>query len=161
MSRDGRPTEGTQSDTSFATALNSLFAYRLKTDALGRQKPYTLREVADATGISIGYLSEARRGGIESPAFDKITALAKFFGVRPGYFFGEGDADLTVEQEEVRKKLRTAFADITSLVLRSGAFGPVEEAVLHRIITEIHEEQSESNDQEDDGRSFHVKPRRP
>ncbi len=70
----------------FASVLNTLFRTRLKTTEDGRMRAYKLREVAQGTGISIGYLSDARRGNIDNPSLEKILLLAKFFGVSPRIF---------------------------------------------------------------------------
>ncbi len=69
----------------FAKRLNELFETRLD-PATG--KAYSGQRVADATGIAASSLSSMRRGRVEAPGIDKVTALARFFGVDPGYLTG-------------------------------------------------------------------------
>ncbi len=69
----------------FATRLNELFDKRLD-PATG--KTYSAQHVAAATGIAASSLSSMRRGKVEAPGIDKVTALARFFGVDPGYLTG-------------------------------------------------------------------------
>lgn len=69
----------------FAKRLNELFDKRLD-PATG--KPYSGQQVAAATGIAASSLSSMRRGKVEAPGIDKVTALARFFGVDPGYLTG-------------------------------------------------------------------------
>jgi len=73
--------------TPVADLLNYLFASRLS----ARGKPYTLKEVSDATGglFSIAYLSLLRRGGIVRPSPERLRALAAFFNVESSYFLGK------------------------------------------------------------------------
>jgi transcriptional regulator with XRE-family HTH domain len=58
---------------------------------LGR--PYTLKEVTDGINeeageqiISVQYLSQLRNGDRTEPAYSKLVAITRFFGVPAGYF---------------------------------------------------------------------------
>ncbi len=82
----------------------------------GKQKPYSIREVADEINesaggqvISHGYLWQLRKGRKTNPNITQIAALAAFFGVSPSYFFdapGEEPLDpatrLALSDEAVR-----------------------------------------------------------
>lgn len=124
-SPDDEPTYGT-SHARFSELLNHLFTTRQKTTPDGRKKRYTLREVADATGISIGFLSEARRGGKENPPKEFISLLADFFDVQPGFFFGPrpGESEAApLEPEPVTPSLR-------QIMLRASTYSEVERELL-------------------------------
>lgn len=75
-------------DASFADRLNKLF------DTVHPQghKPHTNAEVADALAaaghrISKPYISQLRSGHRTNPSNETVTALARFFKVKPDYFF--------------------------------------------------------------------------
>jgi len=71
---------------SLADRVNYLFSTRLSP----RGHPYTLKEVHKGTGgeLSLAWLSGLRNGRFDAPSGDKLQALAEFFGVAIGYFFG-------------------------------------------------------------------------
>ena len=50
------------------------------------QRPFTLQEVSDATGISVGTLSQLRTGRIENPQLNTLREICRFFGVPLRYF---------------------------------------------------------------------------
>jgi transcriptional regulator with XRE-family HTH domain len=142
----------------FARLLNRLFLTRLTTDPNGLERPYTLREVAQRTGLSIGYLSEARRGGIENPSVDKIELLAAFFGVRPGYFFGEsGEAPREAERHAPgnapRSDAPTSLGDalneplLDQIVHRAGALSAVEQSMVLEVIGRLEGMRNLGSDQ--------------
>src|SRR6266704_2381305 len=84
----GRP--GSEPDheqpNQFAVLLNHLFATRLTPGG----RPYTLTEVAKATGLSVPYLSILRKGTISAVPVQRAAALARFFHVPLDYFSQEG-----------------------------------------------------------------------
>jgi transcriptional regulator with XRE-family HTH domain len=109
---------------SFGELLDYLFATKLKPDGTR----YKLREVADATGISIGFLSEARHGNKENPPKEFIELLADFFDVPPAYFFGplpESAATLEAALQEALVK-----PSMGQILLRAGAYSDVEREML-------------------------------
>lgn len=58
---------------------------------------------ADGCRISTPYLSQLRTGVRDSPSDDVVMALAKYFGVSPGYFFTtpwDGDRDAAYGEDE-------------------------------------------------------------
>lgn len=65
--------------------LCSLLAERTRPD--GRR--YTVQEVADGTGLSTSYLRYLLSGERGNPSMANIQVLSTFFGVPPGYLFGE------------------------------------------------------------------------
>src|SRR5215471_20003487 len=75
-----------QQSRQFATLLNHLFATRLTPEG----RPYTLTEVAKATGLSVPYLSILRKGTISAVPVQRAAALARFFHVPLDYFSQEG-----------------------------------------------------------------------
>jgi len=69
----------------FAIALNRLFSLHRNPSS---GKEYSLGEVSRETGISVSYLSLARRGGIGKPSGEYLGRLAKFFKVDVSEAFG-------------------------------------------------------------------------
>ncbi len=112
----------------FSQRLNKLFETRLaSTDP---PRPWTLTEVADATGLTVGYLSKARLGFIEYPGPDKLRALAKFFDVHVDYFTQEREeaADAALVTPAELATLRQP--GIEGLLRRAGKLGPDELRLL-------------------------------
>jgi transcriptional regulator with XRE-family HTH domain len=103
-----------------AERLDHLFATFKKPG--GRR--YTMREVADAINdqagqqvISVQYLSQLRRGERSVPSYEKLAAIAKFFGVDVLYFSDDLAASRTDEQMEVLQAMRDA--GVRSVALRA------------------------------------------
>lgn len=74
----------------FAERLNTLFS---TVHPPGR-KPHTNAEVADALAahghqISKPYISQLRSGQRTNPSDETVAALARFFKVKPDYFFND------------------------------------------------------------------------
>jgi len=110
-----------------ASVLNWLFRTRLKTTAEGRQKPYTLREVAQGTGISIGYLSEARRGNIENPSLDKLLLLARFFDISAAVFLEPTPSQYTsYNRAQEAPALSNKEQVVRQIAFRAESFSEVE-----------------------------------
>ena len=65
-----------------ADQLNILFATVRAAD----EREYTIQEVSNATGISIGAVSQLRTGKITNPQLNTLRALCQFFGVPLRYF---------------------------------------------------------------------------
>src|SRR5690348_10629257 len=79
-----KPKEFNKRDALFTERLNHLFTTRMDPEG----KPYSVRGVAEATGISATYVSNMRTGKVGLPGLDKLEALASFFGVPVSYFMG-------------------------------------------------------------------------
>ena len=122
----------------FADLLNHLLETQLKPDG----QPYTLREVAEGTGgkVTSGYLSLLRRGGITMPSADKVQALADFFKVDVGYFFGRQqlpEDQQTIVDGAVLEALGKPGA--RDLLLRASALGEEEIAYVLRLLEQTQE----------------------
>lgn len=94
----------------FGDRLNQLFA----TVYPRGRGPHTLQEVADAINsegvakISPSYLSQLRSGQKDNPSSRTIEALARFFKVRPDFFFDTEYARHMDQDLETLAKLRDA-----------------------------------------------------
>ena len=116
-----------QQPRQFAVLLNHLFATRLA--PAGR--PYTLTEVAKATGMSVPYLSILRKGTIDAVSFQRVVALARFFHVPLDYFSQEGppvDAMDDLVREALTKPL------VPEVTLRAGKVGTVQRALVLQML---------------------------
>ncbi|GAA4642571.1 helix-turn-helix domain-containing protein [Gordonia humi] len=94
-------------DDGFARRLNKLF----DTVHPPGRKPHTNAEVADAvsaTGhkISKPYLSQLRNGHRTNPSHETVTALARFFKVKPDYFYDDVYAAKIDHDLELLSQLR-------------------------------------------------------
>lgn len=49
-------------------------------------RPFTLQEVSEATGVSLGTVGQMRSGKINNPQLNTLRALAQFFRVPLRYF---------------------------------------------------------------------------
>lgn len=111
----------------FAKRLNHLF----DTVVTDSGRPYTLTEVAQATGLSVSHLSILRSGKITSvPSFDRVEALAKFFKVNVDYF-AENPHPYELD-EEMRRTLAKPL--VRELALRAGNKGVAERALMLQMI---------------------------
>lgn len=77
---------------------------------LARQR--TLQDLAGATGLSVGHLSQVERG-ISTPSVSALRAIAQGLGVTVGWFFraapeGEGGEGAYVVRAGARRRLRYA-----------------------------------------------------
>lgn len=52
----------------------------------GDGNPFTLQEVSDATGVSLGTIGQMRSGKISNPQLNTLRALCQFFRVPLRYF---------------------------------------------------------------------------
>ena len=125
----GRP--GSEPDheqpNQFAVLLNHLFATRLTPEG----RPYTLTEVSKGTGMSVPYLSILRKGTIGSVPFQRVAALARFFGVSLDYFSQEGAPTESLD-EQVRMALAQPLG--RDLLLRAGKIGTAQRALVLQMI---------------------------
>lgn len=65
-----------------ADQINLLFEHILRPD----NRPYTLKEVTESTGLNLASLSHMRTGKITNPQINTVRSLAEFFGVPLSYF---------------------------------------------------------------------------
>lgn len=94
-------------DDGFAERLNKLF----ETVHPPGRKPHTNAEVAgtlsaDGHRISKPYLSQLRNGHRTNPSQDTINALARFFKVKPDYFYDDVYAARIDHDLELLSQLR-------------------------------------------------------
>jgi len=122
------PAEEEEEPTPFSELLDYLFMTTLKTLPDGRQKRPTLRDVANATGISISYLSEARRGAKENPPKEFIELLARYFDVPPAYFFGQLPGHVAHHEHADPRLVSDPVLD--KILLRASAYGRREKQLL-------------------------------
>ena len=71
-----------QSYLPLSDQLNLLFEVRLHPD----ERPFTLQEVSEQTGVSVGTISQMRGGKIQNPQLSTLRALCQFFHVPLRYF---------------------------------------------------------------------------
>jgi len=116
-----------QQSRQFAVLLNHLFATRLHPEG----RPYTLTEVAKATGMSVPYLSILRKGTIGAVAFQRVAALARFFHVPLEYFDQEGPPVDTMD-DLVREALTKPL--VRDVTLRAGKVGTVQRALVLQML---------------------------
>lgn len=67
---------------SVAEQLNILFDHVRHPEG----RPYQLQEVGEATGISLGTISQMRTGKIKNPQLNTLRALCRFFNIPLRYF---------------------------------------------------------------------------
>ncbi|MDI6892720.1 MAG: helix-turn-helix transcriptional regulator [Actinomycetota bacterium] len=121
----------------FKDKLNFLFATKLSPDG----DKYSLREVSKGTGskISPAYLQNLRKGTYKNPTYEKIKALADFFGVLPCYFYNEEAARKYYEQdcEELKKML--ADPQIKEIALRATEIDDQTKTMVLQLIKKAKE----------------------
>ncbi len=123
------PDRREQTPTPFSALVNYLFATRLSPEG----RPYTLREVSDATGgkLSSPYLSYLRTGKIANPPADRVQLLADVFGVDVGYFTGKYSAPhapVSTTDEELWEALSKPL--VREVAKRAARVSPGERALI-------------------------------
>ncbi|MFE7624468.1 Secondary metabolite protein [Streptomyces sp. NPDC057509] len=104
---------------SFAELLDHLF----REVHPANRGPYTYAEVSagirEATGVSISAsaIQQLRRGTNRNPKMQTIRALAGFFGVTPGYFFEEEEAER--QRAEIRLVAAMRDQNVLRVALRA------------------------------------------
>lgn len=102
---------------------------------------WTLREVAEGTGLSISYLSVLRRGERDNPSRDQIEALAAFFKVSPAYFFPDPYGDQISRELEAITTLRSAGVEETAFHLAQ--LSVADRQLVERIIRRLGTQKAE------------------
>lgn len=92
-------------------------------------RPYTLREAAEGINKKAGrdvvtfqYLSHLRSGLKKNPSYEKLQAIATFFGVKCEYFTDDEVARRTEEEIRILKVMRDN--KVKSLAFRAATLGP-------------------------------------
>lgn len=111
-------TDDSVADGRFAQRLDYLF----KTVYPRGRGEYSYREVAraledDGVQISASYLQMLRTGTQPDPRIGHVSAIAKFFGVPPSYFFDDDEAERIEAQIAIVAALRDS--GVKDLVLRA------------------------------------------
>jgi transcriptional regulator with XRE-family HTH domain len=119
--RDGQPAG------QFAVLLNHLFATRLTPEG----RPYTLTEVAKATGLSVPYLSILRKGTISAVPVQRAAALARFFHV-PLDYFSQEEPPVDTMDDLTREALAKPL--VREVMLRAGSIGTVQRALVLQML---------------------------
>jgi len=122
--------------------LNHLFAVMPHPDG----RPYTMREVAEginkAAGeqvISVQYLSHLRLGQRTVPSYEKLRAIATFFGVDVGYFSDKLPAGEADEQTQIAQALRDA--GVRSMALRSQGLSEASLGTVKALIDHLRSQE--------------------
>lgn len=74
-------------------------------------KSRTLRELGDATGISVAYLSDLERGVLTNPTLDKLALIAEALEVNVGDLVGVRASDY--EEQELPPALVALSRSVT------------------------------------------------
>jgi len=119
-----------QQERQFAALLNQLFATRFSPE----ERPYTLTEVSQATGMSVPYLSYVRKGTIGAVPVRRAAPLARFFGV-PLDYFSQDEPPVEMLDDDVREALAQPL--LRELVLRVGHLSLAQRALVLEILEHI------------------------
>lgn len=81
-----------------------------KIKALRRNKDLTIKDVADASGLSKALISQIENE-VVIPPVATLLKIGKALGVHIGYFFREGDGDTRIEivRANARKRVKRRF----------------------------------------------------
>ncbi len=128
----GHASEGFPVNGTFSEKLNFL----CKTIHPPSRGPYTLQEIADAVGVSPGYVHALRHGKKDQPTLEVIQQLADFFGIPAGAFFREDKEAIEVAADvEVFVALRDA--EVRNIALRAARYSPEERQALTGIMDQV------------------------
>ncbi|MCL4765005.1 MAG: XRE family transcriptional regulator [Hyphomicrobiaceae bacterium] len=97
---------------------------------LRKTKRLTLQEVADAVGVSVGYLSQIERNQSKLP-IGVLRKISDLFGVHINWFFPPADGNSPEERDVVvraksRRKMSFTGLGITEELLSPNLAGPLE-----------------------------------
>jgi transcriptional regulator with XRE-family HTH domain len=117
--------------------------------------PYTNAELAGlierTTGERVSYTTiwKLRNGQAANPQMKLVEAMARTFGVPPGFFFNDfddGQAGLLHEQVELLALVRNARVSSAQLRVILGWSTEIRQAVIHLIstLTALHLDRNES-----------------
>ncbi|MGW1806928.1 helix-turn-helix domain-containing protein [Streptomyces sp. NPDC002078] len=133
-----------------AGKLNHLF----QTVVPAGRGPYSVEEVAKTitdTGVPISgsYIWLLRKGQRDNPTLRHLTALARFFGVPPAYFFD----DSVTSDVNAELALLTALRDtgVKEVALRAAGVSPRSLASIREVIERVRELEGLPNDGPDLG----------
>lgn len=98
--------------------------------------PYTLQELADAVGVSPGYIHALRRGKKTQPTHEVIQKLADFFGIPAGAFF-KNDKEAIEVAADVEVFVALRDAEVRNIALRAAEYSPEERQALTGIMDQV------------------------
>ena len=127
MAKISQSARDCQQERQFAALLNQLFATRFSPE----ERPYTLTEVSQATGMSVPYLSYVRKGTIGAVPVHRAASLARFFGV-PLDYFSQDELFVEMLDDDVREALAQPL--VRELVLRVGHLSMAQRALVLEIL---------------------------
>lgn len=118
--------DGSVDGDSFAARLNRLIAEHEAKTGVTLSLSQFMRDFQQTTGMTLskGYLSELRNGLAPEPRLDLVRALARYFGVSPHYFLGDG-------AETARQDLADALRHAGANQLGLRAAGLSETSIRH------------------------------
>jgi len=103
---------------------------------LRKAKKLTLAEVANATGLSIGHLSQVERG-ISAPSVRHLQSIGVALGVKLSWFFDDGDPVPSAERGVVVRAGRRRKLDFTGLGLTDHLLSPTLSGKLELLLCHI------------------------
>jgi transcriptional regulator with XRE-family HTH domain len=133
---------------SFAARLNHAFAMLTKPDGSQYSNEDVSRHLAEqGERISVSYLYQLRSSKKDNPTLQHIEALAKFFGVPPGYFFDDAVTDRVEEQLDRLRAERERLAQIGDkdevklMALRAGELAPDRFRLVSELLDVVYRQQ--------------------
>ncbi|MFJ9961250.1 Secondary metabolite protein [Streptomyces avermitilis] len=117
--------------------------------------PYTYAEVSQGirntsgVAISASAIQQLRTGTNSNPKMQTIRALAGFFGVNPGYFFDEEEA----ERQRAEIQLVAAMRDqeVRRVALRANGLSTSSLHMLNTVIDQARRLEGMPDDSDDSG----------
>lgn len=119
-----------------ATAEADLTSIGEKIRDLRKAKKLTLAEVAAATGLSIGHLSQVERG-ISAPSVRHLQSIGVALGVKLSWFFDDGDPVPTAERGVIVRAGRRRKLDFTGLGLTDHLLSPTLSGRLELLLCQL------------------------
>jgi transcriptional regulator with XRE-family HTH domain len=140
-----------KNERTFAELLDYLFR---EVHPKGRG-PYTYAEVSqgirDTSGVSISAsaIQQLRTGTNTNPKMQTIRALAGFFGVNPGYFFDEEEA----ERQRAEIELIAAMRDqgVRRVALRANGLSTSSLQMVNSVIDQARRLEGMPDESDDSG----------
>lgn len=99
---------------------------------LRKANKLTLKEVADATNLSQGYLSQIETGKVE-PSISVLRRLASYYKVLLVYFFDTEPVDNIIVRKQERKKIGRKGSPLIYELLQNNLNNKKMEAVIMKL----------------------------
>jgi transcriptional regulator with XRE-family HTH domain len=101
----------------------------------GRDRPYTLQEIAAAAEVSPGYVQQLRAGRKTDPTIGVVERLAGFFRIPAAAFFNEAVARQVADELSLFLVLRDS--DVHSVATRMYEMDPETRGAIRRVVEQI------------------------